>query len=206
MPTVWTALIAAGAAALGWFANHWLTSQREERRRRAEAQLKFVERQIEELYGPLAGALYEGRRTFLDLLDSLGRRFVFPESGSLSANDLKTWLFWAESEFLPRNNYTKQLLTSKAHLIDGATFPESYIEFLDHCNSWAVNHRRWKEQEVEYSWRSKLNWPESFEREALATFHELKQRHAQLIGALTVNQPFKMPVSDGRISVLPGDR
>ena len=186
-PPIWAALIAAIGAAAGWFVNHLLTVRREEARRRLEAQLRFVERQIEELYGPLAATLYEGRRTFLDLLDSLGRGYVFPEDGELPMNELRTWLFWAESEFLPRNDYIKTLLRTKAHLIDGGEFPQSYIDFLDHCNSWAVNHRRWKEQQVKYSWHSKINWPEEFESEVIQTFQTLKRNHADLIGALTSN-------------------
>jgi hypothetical protein len=187
MEPVWAALIAAVSAGLGWLANHWLTSAREEKRRRLEAQLKFVERQIEELYGPLAAALYEGRRTFLDLLDSLERTYVFPKQGSISQKDLATWLFWTEVEFLPRNESIKQLLKTKAHLIDSPQFPASYVTFLDHCNSWAVKHRRWKEQQVEYSWHSKITWPEDFENEVLATFQQLKRRHSELIGALTAD-------------------
>jgi hypothetical protein len=187
-PAVWAALIAAVGAAIGWFANHWLTARREEYRRRIEAQLKFIERQIEELYGPLAAALYEGRRTFLDLLDSLGRRYVFLNDRPLTAEELKTWLFWAESEFLPRNEQIKILLRTKAHLVEGPTFPESYILFLDHCNSWAISHRRWKEQGKEYSWHSKINWPKNFEEEVLATFQELKRRHASLLGILMANR------------------
>jgi hypothetical protein len=62
------ALIAGSITAVGWLVNHWLVSRREEQRRRIEAQLKYVERQIEELYGPLALLVYEGRRTWGDLL------------------------------------------------------------------------------------------------------------------------------------------
>jgi hypothetical protein len=183
-PPVTAAIVAAVGAAVGWFANHWLTSRREESRRRLEAQLKFVERQIEELYGPLAALLYEGRRTFLDLLQSLGRNHVFDYDKSLSPDDLKTWLFWAESEFLPRNDQIKSLLKAKAHLVLGPRFPDSYVAFFDHCNSWAIHHRRWKEDGTEYSWRSKINFPAEFEHEVLATFQTLKSRHAELLGAL----------------------
>ena len=182
---IWTALIAVVGAAVGWFANHWLTVRREEARRRVEAQLKFVERQIEELYGPLAASLLEGRRAFLDLLDDLGRSYVFHADRELSPKDLKTWLFWAESEFLPRNETIKNLLRSKAHMVQGDHLPESYVSFLDHCTSWSINRRRWKEQGVAYSWRSKINWPDKFENEVLATFRELKGTHAHLRGKLT---------------------
>jgi len=198
MQPVWVALIAAGGAALGWFINHWLTARRDERRRRLEALLRFVERQIEELYGPLAASLYEGRRTFLDLLDSLGRDYVFPPNGKLPEDELRTWLFWVESEFLPRNEYIKTLLRTKAHLIYGGEFPKSYVKFFDHCSSWAISHRRWKEQHVKYDWHSKINWPDDFEKQAIETFQTLKRHHADLIGALTATPSFRRTAFRGR--------
>jgi hypothetical protein len=179
------ALVAAIATSFGWLANHWLTTHREEQRRRTEAQLRFVERQIEELYGPLVSLLHEGRRTFADLLQSLGRNYVFIVGKPLPKEELHTWLYWAENEFLPRNEKIKDLLKSKTHLIEGPEFPESYVRFLDHCNSWAINHRRWKDQGIEYSWRSKINWPEEFGIEVLDTFKSLKAKHARLLGQLS---------------------
>jgi hypothetical protein len=179
------ALVAGVVTAIGWLVNHWLTANREEARRRTEAQLKFVERQIEELYGPLASLLHEGRRTFADLLQALGRTYVFHDDDFLPPEELKTWLYWAETEFLPRNEKIKDLLKSKTHLIDGPTFPESYVQFFDHCNSWAINHRRWKDQKIAYSWRSKINWPDEFENEVLGTFASLKAEHSNLLGRLS---------------------
>jgi hypothetical protein len=181
---VLVALIAGSITALGWLVNHWLSARHEEQRRRTEAQLGFVERQVEELYGPLAFLIYEGRRNFLDLLDTLGRRTIFVGDRPLPQDELRTWLFWAEAEFLPRNERIKNLLMSKTHLVEGSEFPQSYVDFLDHCNSWALNHRRWKEQGVEYSWHSKINWPVGFEREIIATFEELKAKHSALVGKL----------------------
>ena len=182
------ALVAASVTALGWLVNHALTSYREEKRRQAETQLRYVERQLEELYGPLAFWLYEGRRAFADLLDTLGRRYVFQDDDPLPEDELRTWLFWAEFEFLPRNERIKQLLMTKTHLVQGAAFPQSYIRFLDHCNSWAINHCRWKEQGVEYSWHSKVNWPKEFEDEVIDTFQRLKAEHSVLIGRLSADE------------------
>jgi len=178
------ALIGAAVTALGWLMSHVLAQRREQTKAQKQAALDHVERQLEELYGPLTFALYEGRRTFKDLLDHLGRRFVFEGDRPLPKEELETWLFWAEKDFLPRNERIQQLLMSKTHLIDGAVFPKSYVQFLDHHSSWAINHLRWKEQGVAYAWRSKINWPFEFENDVIETFERLKKRHAALLGDL----------------------
>jgi hypothetical protein len=174
-------IAAAGAivvAVIGYIA----TSRNDRRRREAEAQLKHTERQLEELYGPLAFLVIEGRRTFIDLLDSLHRPFVFRERRALSDVDLKTWLFWAENDLMPRNQKIEEILMAKTHLIEGDHMPAVYEAFLDHHNSWKVNHLRWKADGTEYGWHSKTHWPAEFEEDVLSTFRLLKARHALLLG------------------------
>jgi hypothetical protein len=186
MESIGALMTGSFVALAGWLVPHFLELRKDRRNHQLQAQLTFVERQIEELYGPLAASLYEGRRTFRDLLESLGRDYVFSESDELPEGELSTWLYWAEADFLPRNEYIKTLLKSKAHLIDGAEFPDSYVEFLDHCNSWAISHKRWLEQQVEYNWHSKVDWPDAFENQVIATFQSLKRRHSDLLGELAV--------------------
>jgi len=186
MESIGALMTGSFVAFAGWLVPHFLELRKDRRNHQLQAQLTFVERQIEELYGPLAASLYEGRRTFRDLLESLGRDYVFSESDELPEGELSTWLYWAEADFLPRNEYIKTLLKSKAHLIDGAEFPDSYVEFLDHCNSWAISHKRWLEQQVEYNWHSKVDWPDAFENQVIATFQSLKRRHSDLLGELSV--------------------
>ena len=184
-PPVVVAIIAGSVTAIGWLVNHILTDRREQEKRQTEALSGYVEKQLEELYGPLAFLLYEGRRTFQDLLDTLGRRYVFMNEKPLSEKDLKIWLFWAEHSFLPKNEEIKKLLVSKTHLIEGARFPESYVAFLDHHNSWFIQHQRWKEEGIQYSWHSKINWPVEFEQDGIKTFEALKAKHSTLLGKLT---------------------
>jgi hypothetical protein len=175
------ALLAIFVTVAGWLINHVLQSQREYKTKKREALLRYTERQLEELYGPLALLLIEGRRTFKDLLEIFGRKYIFVDDQPLSKEEFKTWIFWAENDFMPRNDKIKTLLMSKTHLIEGDEIPESYITFLDHCNSWQINHLRWKEEKVEYTWRSKIDWPKEFSKDVLATFKKLRKRHASLI-------------------------
>ena len=183
-PAILVALITASVTALGWLVTNVLSQRREERKARAEASLRYVERQLEELYGPLAALMYEGRQIFEELLASLGRSFVFHGSDPLPPDELKTWLFWTESSFLPRNRQIRELLTSKPHLVDGAEFPESYVRFFLHETSWRIRHERWLKEQVPYDWHSAVNWPEAFEKDIIQTFKTLKGRHSELLGVL----------------------
>lgn len=182
------AAVAGAVAAIGWFVVHRLEARRADDERRAKAELAFVERQIEELYGPLVSILHEGRRNFKDLLISLGRNYVFSGTSPLPPEELKTWLYWSETEFLPRNEKIRKLLHAKAHLIPGAEFPSSYVDFFEHASSWSTNHRRWKQEGVEYIWRSRVAWPEAFEKDVFAAFRDLKQRHDTLLGRISAGR------------------
>ena len=178
------ALIAGVVTIAGWLINHILQSNREQKTKKRDALLQYTDKQLEKLYGPLAFLLIESKRTFQDLLEIFGRNYVFSIDHPLSEEELKTWLFWAENDFLPRNEKIKSLLMANTHLIEGGDFPESYITFLDHCNSWQINHTRWKKENIEYGWSSKINWPKEFSNEVLDTFRALRRRHASLITEL----------------------
>jgi hypothetical protein len=180
-PTVTAALVAATVAVVGWFISYLLTAITERRNLKQAAALKYIERQLEELYGPLAFLILEGRQTFRELLESLGRNHVFAGDGPLPDHELKTWLFWVENDFLPRNERMKALLSTKTHLLEGPNIPISHLAFLDHHNSWSINHLRWQKQALPYSWHSKVNWPQSFGKEVLSSFEILKARHVELL-------------------------
>jgi hypothetical protein len=175
------AIVAASATAVGWFVTNIANTISNRRTLRESVTLKYIERQLEELYGPLHFLILEGRQTFKELLASLGRRNVFLEGKSLSESDLKTWLFWVENDLFPRNEKIKALLASKAHLYATREVPASYLAFLDHHNSWYINHLRWKQEGISYSWHSKVNWPLEFALEIGKTFENLKERYAKLL-------------------------
>jgi hypothetical protein len=182
--------IATAFAAIGWIVNHILSEYRDRRNQQLAASLKYTERQLEELYGPLAFLVWEGRRTFQDLKETLAElrgkkpedmKYIFPLSHE---NELNLWLFWVENDFFPRNEKIQQLLMTKTHLIEGARMPNSYLEFLDHHNSWKMDHLRWKKDKIEYSLTSKINWSEQFEKDIIVIFERLKTQHTKFLKAI----------------------
>lgn len=178
------AIIGASISVAGWLVEHILSSSADRNLQRLKYKVEFIQKQLEELYGPLTFLILEGRSAFNDLLNQLGRDYIFPEGQSLSKDDLETWIFWVENDFLPRNSKILDIISSKTHLIDGGELPESWVHFSDHYNSWKIQHKRWLKQRVEYSWTSEVNFPAEFEEDVIPVFNRLKQDLAKLMERL----------------------
>lgn len=186
MNITWSiALLGAFVTALGWLVPHALSTSAENRRQRLMARMEFTKQQLEELYGPLLFLILEGQQTVQDMFAILGWTQVFEHGSTLSEKELSTWLFYAEYDYFPRNKKIIELLSSKTHLIEGEKIPESFLAFLDHYNSWYINHLRWQKHGIEYGWRSKIPWPPHFNEDVLLTFRALKKRHSILIDMIS---------------------
>jgi hypothetical protein len=192
--TLTVAILGAVVTALGWLITHILSISAERRRQRLIAQLEYTKQQLEELYGPIAFLILEGQQTFRDLFAAQGWEVPLPLDKELSKQESQIWFFWVEHDFFPRNKKIQELLSSKTHLIEGERVPESFLTFLDHYNSWYINHLRWQEQGIEYGWHSKIGWPNSFDDDILSTFRKLKKRHAILIGMIVEARSFRFQV------------
>jgi len=159
--TLTISVLGAAISAIGWVANYIFSTAADKYRQRLISQLEFTKQQLEELYGPLAFLVLEGNQSFRDLLEVLGRNYVF-ENDSISEDDLKTWLFWVENDFFLRHKKIRDLLSSKTHLIEGEKVPPSVLAYLNHIQSWIINHERWQKQGVAYAWHSKVGYPSEF--------------------------------------------
>lgn len=183
-PAITVAVITAAVSVAGWVASYIASLLVESTKAKQAARLVHIERQLELLYGPLAFLIYEGRRTWQDLEQKLGRESIF-RLGHPTPEELEVWLFWVDNDFMPRNAKIKELLAANTHLVTGDRLPTTYITFLDHYNSWEFEHRRWKTDGIEYSWHSKIDWPPAFEEEVLSTFNDLMREHAGLRGEIS---------------------
>ncbi|WP_203219492.1 hypothetical protein [Nostoc edaphicum] len=194
--TIITTAITTAFAVVAGIVNHIMSGNRERENQQTTASLKYTEQQLEELYGPLAFLIWEGRRTYTDLVEKLtemrGKKHI---SGSLKVvekddriifplrdeEEIKLWVFWIEKDAFPRHEKIKKLLMSKTHLIKGEIMPNSYLNFLDYHNSWKMEHLRWQEQQIKYPWKSKFNFPLKFETDIIETFTDLKGQQANFL-------------------------
>ena len=127
-PAITVAVIAAAVSAVGWIVNYILSSRSERERSRLASRLSHIQKQLELLYGPLAFLVLEGRRSFKDLIDKLGRNHVFMHNRELPKDELDLWLFWVDHDLMPRNITVKNLLSTHARLVAGDKLPDSYIK------------------------------------------------------------------------------
>ncbi len=137
------------------------------------------------MYGPLAFLVLEGQESFRDLLRTLGRTSVFPTDRALTDAELEFWLFWVDTDLMPRNERIQELLSNNAHLIHGGSMPLSYQRFIEHYHAWRVRHLRWKLHGVSYSWHSSTNYPsDELERDATGRRPPITIRTAESIGGI----------------------
>lgn len=184
MPRMEAVAIPAGVAVIGWFVAHFLTRRGAREQYRREAALRHVERQLGELYGPLAFLVLEGARVFQDLVEDFGTDWL-NKGRALTPEEAERWLYWTESYFIPRNQRIQSLISDNAHLIEGDRIPKSFLDFIDHHASWTLEIERSRKTGVKERLYSRRTWPASFSAEVKDTFRILKQRHERLIGAET---------------------
>ena len=180
------ALIAAAMTITGWLVSHNLDLRRQRALHQLRSRIEFIEKQLEQLYGPLNILVLESERSFKELLRVLPRAgsVVFEDGKDLTPEEQETWRFWVEQDLLPRNERIKDLLMTKMHLVDGNSIPKSYLRFIDHHNAWAIHHRRWQKSGIVYEWRSPTSWPKDFGTDIQRTFERLKQGYAQAIDTI----------------------
>lgn len=113
-------------SAVGWIVNYVLLQDRRENEV-AWLQDCPISETIGVALGPLTFLMLEGRRSFKDLLDKLGRNHVFVHNCDLPKDELDLWLFWVDHDLMPRNITVKNLLSAHTHLVVGDQLPNSYI-------------------------------------------------------------------------------
>jgi hypothetical protein len=133
------------------------------------AAVRWVERQIQELYAPLVRLNAQG------LAAVRGYTRLNPDD-----LDQVRWKVWAEREFLPRNQETLRVLASGFALLEGEGPSDSVRAFLVHQHSWAMRHLRWQKEKGAYAWGGRTNWPVDFSKEVEASYQKLLDLRARL--------------------------
>ena len=135
------------------------------------AKVRWIERQIKELYEPLV------------TLNARGFAAVkgYQKLGEAEDGERAFWKVWAVREFLPRNEETRKVVAAGVALVEGDGLSEPFLAFLLHQHSWAQRHARWEKEKGDYDWGSRTNWPVAFSMECEQTYQKLLDRRARLV-------------------------
>jgi hypothetical protein len=168
-------------------------------------QMEFTKLQLEELYGPLVYLIMEGQYSFSEatiILSSARKissmehvdhenqqmdassRFGENISDTIVGRNYEAWKYWVDNEFLPRNEKIKDLIANQTHLIEGEEMPTSWLDFIEHHNSWKSSLDRWQKGLAKYPLTSRTPWPRAFDDNILSTFSLLKKRQSDLMGII----------------------
>jgi hypothetical protein len=177
-------IVGALFLAAGFFLNRLLEKWKsaEELRRQHEAlrdqtALRYLERQIDELYSPLLGLIH-----YSDVVFRIARKKV-PE-GLQSPEQSDVWRYFTEKYFLPLNSQMANLIRTKVSLLDSDELPTSFQKFLHHQAQFDCLHTLWKEKGIRSDEISGGGWPAEFDNEVRASLDQLRHRHNQYRSSL----------------------
>jgi hypothetical protein len=137
---------------------------------RDQTSLRYLERQIEELYSPLLGLIQ-----YAGVVFRIARQKV-PE-GPQSPEQVEVWCYFAEKYFLPLNSQIASLIRTKLSLLDSEGLPPSFQHFLDHQAQFECLHSLWRDKSISSDEISGNRWPSQFESDVRATLDQLRCRH-----------------------------
>jgi hypothetical protein len=171
-PSVQTAIIAAAVAIIGWYATYAYAKRKEDRARRIEIQLKYRQRQIEELYGPLASLIEQIFNVFEVRENILTGRVGYSEK---QRDDIQQFVW--KNYFHPLHQEIGTLLRTKLYLLEGGRTPNSLAKYLQHATQEELQHRLWDERQLATSPAKPREFPRDFYDDIKGTLQDLMSRY-----------------------------
>jgi hypothetical protein len=143
-------------------------------RRRDE--LKLVNKRLNEFYGPLYVASQAGNIAYRSLLKKQGKT----QSDPITDDEMKEWMLWMTTIFMPLNDNREKIIIEKAHLIVEEQMPHCLLEFVTHVVGYKAVLSKWAEGDYSER-RSTIGWPPEFDRYVERSYAALKSEQTRLI-------------------------
>lgn len=168
-----TIIVAFTGYAITFLSAHMLARRRDK--------LELVNRRINEFYGPLYVASQAGNIAYRSLLKRQGKT----KSDPITDADLKDWVLWMRTIFMPLNDIREKIIIEKAHLIVEEHMPQCLLDFVTHVVGYKAVLRQWAEGDYSER-RSTIGWPPEFDEYVTHSYAALKAEQVFLMhGALS---------------------
>jgi len=167
-----TIIVAFAGYAFTFLSAHMLARRRDK--------LDLVNKRLNELYGPLYVASEAGNIAYRSLLKKQGKT----QSEPITDEDLKDWVLWMRTIFIPLNDIREKIIIDKAHLIIEEKMPQCLLDFVTHVVGYKAVLRKWAEGDYSER-RSTIGWPPEFDVYVRESYAHLKAEQMRLMHSAT---------------------
>ena len=147
---------------------------------RRKDKLDLVNRRLNEFYGPLYIASQAGNIAYRSLLNKQGKTQSFP----ILDSEMKEWMLWMTTIFMPLNDEREKIIIKKAYLIVEEQMPQCLLDFVTHVVGYKAVVAKWAEGDY-IERRSTIGWPPEFDVYVERSYAALKAEQTYLLHSLT---------------------
>jgi hypothetical protein len=158
------------------FAGYLVTFLTNRMSARRDDHLRLVNQRLNEFYGPLYVATIAGNIAYQTLLKKQGKTHCHP----IRDEDLKEWILWMRTVFIPLNDVREKIIIDKAHLIIEEKMPQCLLDFVTHVVGYKAVLRKWADGDFTER-RSTIGWPPEFDVYVRDSYAALKAEQMRLM-------------------------
>ena len=141
--------------------------------------LRLVNERLNEFYGPLYVASEAGDIAYRSLLKRQGKI----RSDPILDSEMKEWVLWMTTIFMPLNDIREKVIIEKAHLIVEERMPQCLLDFVTHVVGYKAVLAKWAEGDYSER-RSTIGWPPEFDDYVRKSYAALKAEQMQLLHSM----------------------
>ena len=171
-----------------------------DRSRRIEKTAHYLERQIEEFYGPLFNLVHQ---LFVanDVKDRILEGAQAAGIGPAQRGEVER--FFQQRYFFPVHHQVNDLLKAKLYLVEGMEMPDSFYRYLAHALQEEAQATLWLERQVNTSFVRGRPFPDRLYENLKADFESILRRYRALIdverGAISAEEePDRRAIAGGQ--------
>ncbi len=168
-----TVIVAFTGYAITFMSAHMLARRRDK--------LELVNKRLNEFYGPLYVASEAGNIAYRSLLARLGKTQSYP----ILDSELKEWMTWMQTIFIPLNDAREKIIIEKAYLIIEERMPQCLLDFVTHVVGYKAILAKWAEGDYGER-RSTIGWPPEFDTYVRESYAMLKAEQMRLMDGFAV--------------------
>jgi hypothetical protein len=143
---------------------------------RRRDKLDLVNRRLNEFYGPLYVASQAGHIAYRSLLKKQSKT----QSEPILDSEMKEWVLWMTTIFMPLNDVREKIIIEKAYLIVEEHMPLCLLDFVTHVVGYKAVLSKWADGDYSER-RSTIGWPPEFDGYVKRSYQSLKAEQTRLL-------------------------